>query len=301
MKQEPDFMYYYKNDFRPLASLSLHEVAGFDCPPGYVLPLNKPDAYGLYYVKEGKGVYILDGAEFPVANDDLFALYPDTEIVCRSDEEEPFMLLAASFNGADALLLLNAAGFQKKKPVRHLDEEIADTIMQFMTGLYTFRGQDIYGTTQSTSLLYAFMSMLVKTATWDQTAMPPGWTGVVHVQKALDFISENYFKPISVNDIAEYVGLTRSRLYKVFSQHVFISPQQYLMEYRIREARNLLEKRGGSIKEISNAVGIEDPLYFSKVFKQMCGRTPTEYMKNLIEFQGKWEESELIPNLSTER
>jgi two-component system response regulator YesN len=64
------------------------------------------------------------------------------------------------------------------------------------------------------------------------------------------------------------------------------------MEYRIREARNLLEKRGGSIKEIANAVGIEDPLYFSKVFKQMCGRTPTEYMKNLIEFQGKWGEGE---------
>ena len=38
MKQEPNYKYYYKNDFRPLASLSLHEVAGFDCPPVMCFP-----------------------------------------------------------------------------------------------------------------------------------------------------------------------------------------------------------------------------------------------------------------------
>jgi AraC-like DNA-binding protein len=233
---------------------------------------------------EGKGVYTLDGAEFPVAEGDLFVLYPDTEIVCRADEQDPFTIRAASFNGVDTLLLLNAAGFQKKAPVRHLEDEIADPVVQFMAGLYTYRGQDIYGTTQSTSILYAFMSYLVKTATWEQTAMPPGWTGAVHLQKALDFISENYHKPITVNDIASHVNLSRSRLYRVFLQHIFISPQQYLTEYRIREARNILEKRGGSIKEIANAVGIEDPYRFTIQFKQMCGKTPSDYMKYLIKF-----------------
>ena len=290
MKQEPKYQYYYKNDFRPLSSMSLHEVAGFECPPGYTLPLKRPDVYGLYFVLEGKGVYVLDGAEFPVGECDLFALYPDTEIECRADKDEPFTLQAASFNDADTLLLLSAAGFQKKQPVRHLEDEIAENVVRFMGGLYTFRGQDIYGTTQSTSLLYAFMSMLVKTATWDQTAMPPGWTGAVHLQKALDFIMENYHKPITVNDIADHVNLSRTRLYRLFIQHVFISPQQYLTEYRIREARNLLEKRGGSIKEIANAVGIEDPQRFSKMFKQMCGKTPSDYMKYLIKFHDKWDE-----------
>ena len=287
MKQEPKYKYYYKNDFRPLASLSLHEVVGFDCPPGYVLPLKKPDAYALYYVMEGKGIYTLEGTKFPVGENDLFILYPDTEIECRADKEDPFTLRAVSFNGVDALLLLNASRFDPKAPVRHMEDETADNVVRFMAGLYTFRGQDIYGTTQSTSILYAFMSMLVKTATWDQTAMPPGWTGAVHLQKALDFIGENYAKPITVNDIASYVNLSRSRLYRVFLQHVFISPQQYLAEYRIREGRNLLEKRRSSIKEIAQAVGIEDPHRFSTMFKQICGKSPTEYMKYLVEFQEK--------------
>ena len=62
---ELEYQFYFKNEFRPLASLSLHEVAGFDCPAGNILPLKKPDAYALYYVVSGKGVYTLAGSEFP--------------------------------------------------------------------------------------------------------------------------------------------------------------------------------------------------------------------------------------------
>ena len=279
---EPKFKYYYKNEFRPLASLSLHEVAGFDCPSGYILPLKKPDAYALYYVMEGKGTYTLSGTDFPVAENDIFVLYPDTVIKCRADKNDPWVLRAASFDGADARLLLNAARFDPKAPVRNLEEKTADQIVQLMAALYTYRGQDIYGTTQSTAILYALMSLLVKTASWDQTAMPPGWTGAIHFQKALNYIAENYSHPITVNEIAAHVNLSRSRLYRIFLQQIFISPQQYLIEYRMREARTLLENRSGSIKEIALAVGIEDPFRFSKQFKQVCGKTPSEYMKYLI-------------------
>jgi AraC-like DNA-binding protein len=124
---------------------------------------------------------------------------------------------------------------------------------------------------------------LVKTASWDQGALPPGWTGAVHVQKALDFIATHYMRPINITDIAESANLSRSRLYQVFMQNVFISPQQYLTEYRIREAIRLLQRRSGSVKEIANAVGIEDPLYFTRLFRQVMGKSPKNYMKGLIE------------------
>ena len=289
---EPKYRFYYKNEFKPLASLSLHEVAGLDCPPGYALPLEKPDAYALYFVMEGRGIYTLSGTEFHAAENDIFAMYPDTEVKCLADKKDPWALQAVSFDGADARLLLNAARFDPKEPLRHLEEQVAGQVVQVIAGVYTFRGEDIYGTTQSTALLYALMALLVKTASWDQSAMPPGWTGAIHFQKALSFIAENYSQPITVKDIAAHVSLSRSRLYRIFLQQIFISPQQYLTEFRIREARSLLEKRGGSIKEIAQAVGIEDPYYFSTIFKQFTGKTPTSYMKSLIDFKGKKEKEE---------
>jgi AraC-like DNA-binding protein len=232
---------------------------------------------------EGSGVYTLPGAEFHAQGNDIFVLYPDTKIECRADRKEPWELRTVSFNGSDARLLLNAARFDPKDPVRHLDSITAEQIVPLLTGLYTLRGQEIYSTTQSTALLYAILSILVKAASWEQIAMPPGWTGAVHFQKALDFITENYSKPISVEDIAGHVHLSRSRLYQLFLQQIYISPKQYLTEYRIREAINLLEKRSGTVKEIAYTVGFEDTQYFSNVFKQVTGKSPTNYIKFLIE------------------
>jgi len=280
---EPTYHYYFKNQFRPLASLSLHEIAYFSCPESYILPLDRPDTYALYLVIEGKGTFTLGGTEFKIKENDIFALYPNVPIKCIADKDLPWELQALSFEGVDARLLLNAAGFEPKHPVRKLESFAAEQISKVMSGIYAWRGQEIYSTAQSTALIYALLSALVKTSSWDQTAMPPGWTGAVHFQKAMDYINSNYSKPITVGDIASHVNLSRSRLYRVFMQQIFISPQQYLIEYRIRQAIHLLERRTGSIKEIANAVGIDDPLYFSSIFKQITGRSPTNYMKELID------------------
>ena len=285
---EPAYHYYFKNQFRPLASLSLHEVAYFSSVEPYVLPLERPDAYAVYLVKEGSGVYTLGGSEFPIKEYDIFVMYPDVPVRCAIQKaaekgEEPWELLALSFDGVDARLLLNAAGFEPKQPVRTLDYHTAVSMNKILDGIYTWRGQELFSAVQSTALIYALLSALVKTASWDQTEMPPGWTGAVHFQKALDFIAGNYSRSINVADIAEHVNLSRSRLYQVFMQQVFISPQQYLTEYRIREAIRLLQGRKGSIKEIALAVGFEDQLYFTRLFKQVMGNSPKNYMKGLIE------------------
>ena len=280
---EIEYYYYFKNQFRPLGSLSLHEVAYFSCPASYVLPIERTDSYAVYLVDEGKGYYTLGNTEFTVKEQDVFVMYPNVPVRCVSDKAEPLKLYALSFDGIDARLLLNAAGFEPKKPVRTLDPYSAKSFPKVYDGIYTWRGQEIHSTIQSTAMIYMLMSALVKTNTWDQHEMPPGWTGAVHFQKAIDFIAANYSKAINVSDIADNVNLSRSRLYRVFMQQVFISPQQYLIEYRVREAVYLLERRKGSIKEIANAVGIEDPLYFSSLFKQVTGKSPKKYMQDLIE------------------
>jgi len=293
---EPTYHYYFKNQFRPLASLSLHEAAYFSCPESYVLPMEQPDTYALYLVVDGKGIYTLGGSAFPVKECDIFVMYPNVQVHCVADKNEPWELQALSFDGVDARLLLNAAGFEPKNPVRTLTPHFAEQIRKVMGGIYAWRGQEIYSTAQSTALIYAMMSALVKTSSWDQTAMPPGWTGVVHFQKAIDYIAANFSKPISVADIADHVNLSRSRLYRVFMQQIFISPQQYLTDYRIREALRMLEHRTGSIKEISQAVGIEDPLYFSNVFKQATGKSPKNYMIDIAAPLSKPDQPEVSEN-----
>ncbi|MDR3200994.1 MAG: AraC family transcriptional regulator [Spirochaetales bacterium] len=280
---EPHYKFHFRNRFMPLASLSLHEAACMECPAGYTLPLEKPDAYALYCVVTGKGIYTLSGREFPLETGQCFVMYPDMPVVCRSDKKDPWTLCGVSFDGADARLLLNAAGFEPKNPVIRPATMVAEQIVDIIAHIYTYRGQEIYSLAQSTALLYALMAFLIKSASWNQSAMPPGWTGAIHFQKALEYIANNYARSITVNDIARHVNLSRSRLYRVFMEQIFISPQQYLTDFRVREACRLLEKRSGSIKEIALAVGFEDPLYFSTLFKKLTGKSPRDYTTGLTE------------------
>ena len=58
-----------------------------------------------------------------------------------------------------------------------------------------------------------------------------------------------------------------------------VPPMQYIVSLRINAAKGYLENTNKSIGEISNAVGYENALYFSRLFKKYTGMTPTGYKK----------------------
>ena len=278
IQSEVQYKFYYKSEARPLSSLSVHEEACAVCPPGHCIEQKSPAGYGLYVVVEGKGRYSSKG-DFALEMGQCFVTYPGGAFSCKADDEEPWTLCWVRFDGSDARLLINAAAFSPQKPWRQLSCPVAEQVVDIIAHLYVFRGEEVFDLVQSTAMLYALMAFLIKEVSWDPRSMPPGWTGAVHIRKALDYIAGNYSRPITVLDIAESVNLSRSRLYRVFLQNISQSPQRYLTEFRIREACNLLQKRTGSIKEIAYAVGFENPLYFSTAFKQTMGKSPRAYMQ----------------------
>jgi AraC-like DNA-binding protein len=283
-----DYTFFYRNTFRPLASLSLHEVACVPCPKGYTRKIQKALSYSIYCVIAGKGVFALTGGgasfSFSLAAGDCFAVYPGMSVALSADAEDPWTLGCVSFDGTDARLLLSASGFEPKNPVIQPEQEIMTQIVGILSGIYTYRGEELYSLAQSTALLYTFMAFLIKSASMKHPSVTPGWIGTQRFQKAMDYISANYSHSITVNDIAQYVCISRSRLYRIFIEQIFISPQQYLTEFRIREACHLIEKPSGTIKEIAVAVGFNDPAYFSDVFKQITGKSPTQYKKDFEKY-----------------
>ena len=98
----------------------------------------------------------------------------------------------------------------------------------------------------------------------------------VYVSHAVNFIQLNYAK-IRVNDIAKYIGINRSYLTKIFTRKMGVSPQEYLMEYRMNRGKELLTGTELSVQEIAQRIGYENPLTFSKMFKRTCGLSPRHY------------------------
>lgn len=85
---------------------------------------------------------------------------------------------------------------------------------------------------------------------------------------------------IMASDVSKHVGYEHSYFYRIFKREIGISPERYLMRLRIERAKKLIQ-RGYSFQEASALSGIKNVYYFSKLFKQLEGKTPSEYREML--------------------
>ena len=97
------------------------------------------------------------------------------------------------------------------------------------------------------------------------------------VQKAADYIKLNYSEKISIKEIADQLYLSPNYLSELFKKHTGKTISEYLTEYRLEKACQLLDHAESRVGDVSGMVGIHDGRYFSNMFKKKYGMTPTEY------------------------
>ena len=97
------------------------------------------------------------------------------------------------------------------------------------------------------------------------------------VQKAADYIKLNYSEKISIKEIADQLYLSPNYLSELFKKHTGKTISEYLTEYRLEKACQLLNHAEYRVGDVSGMVGIHDGRYFSNMFKKKYGMTPTEY------------------------
>lgn len=102
------------------------------------------------------------------------------------------------------------------------------------------------------------------------------------IKKALLFIEENFANQLSVDEISEYLQLSNAHLSRKFKLHVGMSPLNYLNNFRIKKAINLLKTTQKSIKDISELLGYSDANYFCKVFRKTTGIAPNFVRKGKL-------------------
>lgn len=99
------------------------------------------------------------------------------------------------------------------------------------------------------------------------------------VLKVINFIRDNYSKNITLSDAANLVGVTPEYLSKLFNQKINVNFVVFLRNFRISAAKRMILSGKYQIQEVAEQVGFKDPKYFNKVFKSVCGISPSEYKK----------------------
>ena len=234
--------------------------------------------YQILYVANGKTHFWFDGKEEIVSAGHM-VLYKPEEIqkyvYYLEDSPEVFWI---HFTGSDVKNILAYHGIS-------LDEHVFYCgVLPDYKALFRKIIQELqlcrYGYEDYIASLFNDILLLVDRQQHEQKKA----TGNVQeqIERAAAYFNENYNTKISIDDYAESLHISTNWFIHNFKQYAGMSPAQYILSLRMVNAQSLLERTTYNIKEISEIVGYENPLYFSRVFKKEIGKSPAQYRKEMI-------------------
>ncbi len=271
----------YKQSFKHTSSehveLSVLSCGLEKCNASHIWGPGIRDHYLIHLVLSGKGVYRSNEQEFELSAGDLFLVSRRTLNSYIADSQDPWEYAWVGFNGAIANKLVLQLPFSKSKPIHHTQN--VTQLENILQEMYSSHGFSPKEDTAMIGHLYLFLSKLMHETMHTETQNKN--TSTQYVLDAIKFIQGNYSHCISIDDVAKSIGVSRSHLYRVFMANIGKSPIDYLTEYRINEACNLLQSGNLSIAEVAISVGFFDQFYFSRVFKKLLGMPPSKYLFSL--------------------
>lgn len=112
----------------------------------------------------------------------------------------------------------------------------------------------------------------------EKTAARETPAAVESIKQAFSYIRAEYASPISLDDIAKHVHMSKSYFCHLFSEIVHMSPFEYILSLRIQSSCRMLQSSALPIGEIAQKCGFNSFSYFSKTFRNAMGCTPRDYM-----------------------
>jgi AraC-like DNA-binding protein len=245
------------------------------CEPLYSYgPCVRP-TYIIHYILEGKGIFQAAGETFHVREKEGFLIEPGLQTFYQADKKDPWTYCWIGFDGTLAPVLLKELGLGDNRLTFCCNE--IDKLRDIFAALSQYQQFSQVNDLLLESELYRFFSVLLKNC---QIREGTGGSKNNHyVEGAVRYIRNNYFHPIKVSDIAAYVGIDRSYLYVLFRAETGMGLQQYLTNFRLTTAAELVTLTSYPIESVALSCGYQDALVFSKAFKKMYGMTPMQYRK----------------------
>lgn len=228
------------------------------------------EEYILFYCTGGKGVIELEHAKYELKENQAFCIPRGRKHKYYADRDNPWSILWVHFRGE------NTKYFSLEEcQVIHLISRHAVNRMMFLFDLlfrvlernYTL-GNFIY----ISQVLQLILSEVYHREKGEETSKQNK-----HITKIVRYMYQHMDKNLSLDTIAEELGLSKSYINVIFKKYANRSPIDFFINLKMQEACKLLKSTDMYVWEIANKFGYEDQYYFSRIFKKKVGISPKEY------------------------
>lgn len=242
-------------------------------------PVRRPQGvpyFQWFYCVKGQGELILNNQRSVITKGQGFLIYPDQEHIYQAISND-WTLHIAAFNGPLCVEILTLLQMGQSGVYHFSDSSVFEQHIQKLLWLYENRTSD--QTLSYSKECYDFLLDLSRCITHTHEFAYSHESPFV--LKVVSWLEENYARPISLDELAKAVNLTKDYMCALFKKITGETIIQCLTSIRIGHARQfLIQYPDKKVIEIAHMCGFDSPSYFGKIFKQLIGMTPERYRKN---------------------
>ena len=267
--------YNFSNDFYKNIDAMIYTCGYENCAPGHSYGPIMRKGYLIHYVLKGTGIYKARGKLFRLQEGDAFLICPDELIYYEADQNTPWTYTWIGMQGIKIKGYLERTSlFDSLVVSLGQDEQLRRCHEKMSEADKLTQNRDLI----MNSILYEYLFLLASKFPREQ--LSPREKQISYVEEVLKYMESNYAQSISIQSLADSLGLNRSYLHRLFKSATGSSLQEYLLELRIQKACTLLQETDLAVSIISLSVGYEDTLYFSRLFRKKKGVSPSLYREN---------------------
>lgn len=230
--------------------------------------------YVLIYCVDGSGFYVVDGKRYEVGRNQYFILPIGKPHEYGATEGHHWTIYWVHFRGKAAHVFAEGAATPQSINVT-MQSRISERINIFEEILTTLHlGDGIEDLRYASSLLAHFLASM---RYLEQFRRAKTEEERDIVEQAIHYMRENIEQHITMDEVLRYVGYSQSHFSTVFKKKTGVSPITYINRLKIEHACRLLRTTDMKVNQICYKVGIEDALYFSRLFSKIMNMSPTDY------------------------
>ena len=244
---------------------------------GYYFNLDRGrelNEYQLLYLTEGEGVFHSTTIrEAPLHEGDLFLLFPGEWHSYHPNPRTGWKSYWIGFKGRNMDDRVRAGFLSPQKPIYHVG--FSDSIVSLYKQAYDAAIEEA---AYSQQLMAGMVNLLIGMMYSKERniQLSRNQAHVDLISRARLRIREALESSLTIQQVAEEMGISYSNFRKLFKEHTGISPAIYQQDLRLQRAKEMLSTTDISVKEIAYRLNFESPDYFSAKFKAKTGRRPSE-------------------------
>ncbi|MCR4951353.1 MAG: AraC family transcriptional regulator [Solobacterium sp.] len=272
MQDEKKFRFYVAQDDL-FIDLNLVQFGWEKCAPLHQFGPAVRNHFLFHYIIDGKGSLETNGQKYFLKKGQGFLLCPGQISTYYADPDDPWYYTWIEFDGLRARQSLTLAGLSEQQPIYTSTDPARHSLQDYMLQIVN---EGERSPIRLTGMGMILLDELVQTS---MTRIQEEKKSLrdFYMREAINYIEENYMHDISIEEIADVSGLNRSYFSRIFKEAFSVSPQKFLLQYRMTKAADLLKNTKLPIHEIGRSVGYDNQLHFSRAFKTTFGIAPSSY------------------------